>query len=81
MKKSKKQELEKRLREAGYPLQLSAIDFRLLQLIIGAVLFISIFLLLGSANLFSRILLAGVVGALGVYYPSFYLSVILKSAA
>ncbi|WP_099361064.1 type II secretion system F family protein [Fredinandcohnia onubensis] len=78
MASSKKRELERRLREAGYPLNMSAIDFRFLQLLIGGVLFLSVFLLLGSTAIFSRILLAGVVAALGIYYPSFYLSTIIK---
>ncbi len=78
MTSSKKRELETRLREAGYPLKLSAIDFRFLQLLIGGVLFLSIFLLLGSTAIFSRILLASLVAALGIYYPSFYLSTIIK---
>jgi len=78
MASSKKRELETRLREAGYPLKLSAIDFRFLQLLIGGVLFLSVFLILGSTAIFSRILLASVVAALGIYYPSFYLSTIIK---
>lgn len=78
MASSKKRELERRLREAGYPLNMSAIDFRFLQLLIGGVLFLSVFLLLGSTAIFSRILLASVVAALGIYYPSFYLSTIIK---
>ena len=78
MASSKKRELETRLREAGYPLKLSAIDFRFLQLLIGGVLFLSVFLILGSTAIFSRILLSSVVAALGIYYPSFYLSTIIK---
>nr|WP_304215324.1 type II secretion system F family protein [Fredinandcohnia onubensis] len=78
MASSKKRELERRLREAGYPLNMSAIDFRFLQLLIGGVLFLSVFLLLGSTAIFSRIILASVVAALGIYYPSFYLSTIIK---
>lgn len=78
MASSKKRELERRLREAGYPLKMSAIDFRFLQLLIGGVLFLSVFMLLGSTAIFSRILLASVVAALGIYYPSFYLSTIIK---
>jgi tight adherence protein C len=78
MASSKKRELERRLREAGYPLKMSAIDFRFLQLLIGGVLFLSVFLLLGSTSIFSKILLASVVAALGLYYPSFYLSTIIK---
>ncbi|MEH7391978.1 type II secretion system F family protein [Bacillus sp. JJ1474] len=77
---SRKKELEKRLREAGYPLKLSPIDFRFLQFLIGSVLFFVIYVLLGKAdaNIFSTTLLAGIVAALGMYYPSFYLSVIIK---
>ncbi|MEH7225127.1 type II secretion system F family protein [Bacillus sp. JJ1566] len=78
MASSKKRDLERRLREAGYPLKMSAIDFRFMQLLMGGVLFLSVFLLLGSSVLFSRILLASVVAALGIYYPSFYLSTIIK---
>ncbi|SEP63652.1 tight adherence protein C [Virgibacillus subterraneus] len=78
--KTRKKELEQRLREAGYPLKLSPIDFRFLQFLIGAFLFFVIFLLLGKTetSLFSVIVLAGVVALLGMYYPSFYISKITK---
>ncbi|MBS4196140.1 type II secretion system F family protein [Lederbergia citri] len=77
---SRKKDLEKKLREAGYPLKLTPIDFRFLQFIIGGVLFFIIYLLLtkSDANPLSSTLLAGIVAALGMYYPAFYLSVIIK---
>lgn len=77
---SRKKDLEERLREAGYPLHLSATDFRLLQLIIGFVAFFMMFLLLGKAEsgLFASLLLAGIITILAMYYPSFYLSKIIK---
>ena len=77
---SKKKELEKRLREAGYPLDMSPIDFRFLQLLIGAILFLGIYLLLMKTDtkIISIFLLASIIAVLGMYYPSFYLSVIIK---
>lgn len=77
---SQKKHLEQRLREAGYPLNLSSTDFRYFQLLLGFVPFVIVILLLGKieTNIFSSLLLAGIVAALGIYYPSFYLSVIIK---
>ena len=77
---SNKKNLDQRLREAGYPLNLSSTDFRFLQLLLGFVPFVILLLLLikSDTNLISSILLAGIVAALGIYYPSFYLSVIIK---
>lgn len=77
---SKKKNLEQRLREAGYPLNLSSTDFRFLQLLLGFVPFVILLLLLikSDTNIISSMLLAGIVAALGIYYPSFYLSVIIK---
>ena len=46
MPASKKKELEQRLREAGYPLDMSPIDFRFFQLLIGAILFLGLYVLL-----------------------------------
>lgn len=75
-----KKNLEQRLREAGYPLNMSSTDFRFFQLLLGFVPFIILILLLvkTETNIFSSILLASIVAALGIYYPSFYLSVIIK---
>ncbi|ASK61833.1 pilus assembly protein TadC [Virgibacillus phasianinus] len=80
MPATKKKELEQRLREAGYPLNLSSADFRFLQFVIGVVLFVMVYALLGKSGmtLLSSILLAGILSAIGMYYPSFYLSVIIK---
>ncbi|MFD1039283.1 type II secretion system F family protein [Virgibacillus byunsanensis] len=80
MPSSKKKELEQRLREAGYPLNMSSTDFRFLQILIGSVVFFTVYVLLGSgdAGMFSSILLAGVIAMLAMYYPSFYLSSIIK---
>ncbi|MGB2993128.1 MAG: type II secretion system F family protein [Paenisporosarcina sp.] len=77
---SQKKNLEQRLREAGYPLNLSSTDFRYFQLLLGFVPFVIVILLLVKieTNIFSSVLLAGIVAALGIYYPSFYLSVIIK---
>ena len=75
-----KKNLEQRLREAGYPLNMSSTDFRFFQLLLGFIPFIMLILLLVKleTNIFSSILLASIVAALGIYYPSFYLSVIIK---
>jgi tight adherence protein C len=75
-----KKNLEQRLREAGYPLNLSSADFRFFQVLLGFVPFVILILLLVKidTNIFSSILLAGIIAALGIYYPSFYLSVIIK---
>lgn len=77
---SQKENLEQRLREAGYPLNLSSTDFRYFQLLLGFVPFVIVILLLVKieTNIFSSVLLASIVAALGIYYPSFYLSVIIK---
>ena len=77
---SQKKNLEQRLREAGYPLNLSSTDFRYFQLLLGFVPFVIVSLLLVKieTNIFSSVLLASIVAALGIYYPSFYLSVIIK---
>lgn len=76
----RKRDLEQRLSEAGYPLNLSSTDFRFLQLLIGFVLFIilSLFLMKIDANIISSIMVAIIIATLGMYYPSFYLSVIIK---
>ncbi len=80
MPASKKKVLEQRLREAGYPLDMSPIDFRFLQLLIGAILFLGLYVLLlkTDTNIISIFLLASILAVLGMYYPSFYLSVIIK---
>src|SRR5690606_18807844 len=49
MTKAKKRDLENRLREAGYPLNMSPIDFRFLQIVIGFFIFTCIFLLFSWA--------------------------------
>lgn len=78
--KSKKEELELRLREAGYPLNLSSTDFKFLQFLIGFVVFFSLSLLLMKLDttILSSFLLAGLMAVIAMYYPSFYLSVIIK---
>ena len=75
-----KKNLEQRLREAGYPLNMSSTDFRFFQWLLGFVLFVILILVLVKieTNIFSSVLLASIVAALGIYYPSFYLSVIIK---
>lgn len=76
----KKKILEKRLREAGNPHDMSPVDFRFLQLLIGVFLFLAIHLLLMNTdtNFISTLLMASIIGVLGAYYPSFNLSVIIK---
>ncbi|MFC6038752.1 type II secretion system F family protein [Paenisporosarcina macmurdoensis] len=77
---SKKKNLDQRLREAGYPLNLSSTDFLFLQLLLGFVPFVILIILLIKldTNILSSLLLAGSIAALGIYYPSFFLSVIIK---
>ncbi|MGE6487447.1 type II secretion system F family protein [Paenisporosarcina sp. NPDC076898] len=79
-KASKKKDLDQRLREAGYPFNLSPTDFKFLQLLIWVVLFMMVFLLLirMDANILSSMVVAGILAAPGMYYPSFYLSVLIK---
>ncbi|WP_051353323.1 type II secretion system F family protein [Thalassobacillus devorans] len=68
-------ELERKLRDAGVSYSWTPIDFRLLQLLIGAILFMAAFLLFSKTaeNNLSLFLLSGALGGLGYYYPLFYL--------
>jgi tight adherence protein C len=79
MKPAKKKALEERLREAGYPMNLSA-DFQLLQFLAGAIVFLCLVpLMLGlGANLLSILLLATIMSALAMYCMSFYVSILIK---
>ncbi|WP_053367492.1 type II secretion system F family protein [Bacillus sp. FJAT-27245] len=72
-----KSELERKLREAGLPYSWSAVDFRLLQVLIGTILFVTGYMLFGkgSEKTLNALFLSLSFGALGYYYPSFYLSV------
>ncbi|WP_423799535.1 type II secretion system F family protein [Neobacillus sp. SAB-20_R2A] len=78
--KETKSDLERRLREAGLSYKWTPVGFRFIQILIGAVLFISSLLLFGklSDKFFALLLLAGAMGALGYQYPSFYLSSLKK---
>lgn len=80
MPTSKRKQLEQRLREAGYPLHMSSVDFRFLQVLVGLIILIGMYTLLGNAgtSLVSSLFLASVFAILGMYIPSFYLSVLIK---
>lgn len=71
-----KSELEQKLRDAGLPYSWTPVDFRLMQFLIGAMLFSLSILLFGKSteNTASLFLLSGSLAALGYYYPTFYLS-------
>ena len=77
---ARKKKLEQRLHEAGYPLKLSPTDFQFLQLLIGFVLFfiISLMLVKTGSTIISGLFMGCIIGAVGIYYPSFYLSVVIK---
>ncbi|MFC4767942.1 type II secretion system F family protein [Effusibacillus consociatus] len=68
--------LEKKLRDAGYPFQLTPADYKMLQVILGAVFFSVILLLfLPVSKDFGKIfVLALVAGVFGVLYPNYYLN-------
>lgn len=71
-----KSELEKKLRDAGYPPSLTAVEFRFLQTIFGAALFFITFLLcsLISNRILSITFFSVALSALGFYYPMFQVS-------
>lgn len=79
-KPAKKKALEERLREAGYPMNLTPTDFRLLQFLVGATVFLCFVLLLLKAGIHfvSISLLASVMSILAMYYLSFYISALIK---
>ncbi|GAX91526.1 type II secretion system F family protein [Effusibacillus lacus] len=68
--------LEKKLRDAGYPFQLTPADFKLLQLMLGAGFFLLILLLfLPLSKDIGRIFIFAVVGGtFGMMYPNYYLN-------
>lgn len=76
MRESSIIELEKRLDEAGRPYELTAIDFRLIQLTISTLLFFMAFLLFFPLveSIWSLCYFSGTLGLLGVYIPTFLLS-------
>ncbi|MEC5423999.1 type II secretion system F family protein [Virgibacillus sp. C22-A2] len=80
MPAARKKGLEDRLREAGYPMDLSASDFTFLRVILGIVLFFAVYMLLSgvTTSISAVFFLAGIISILGIYYPSFYLSSIIK---
>ncbi|RHW42540.1 type II secretion system F family protein [Neobacillus notoginsengisoli] len=69
-----KSDLEKKLLDAGV-VKWTAVDFRLLQLLAGLLLFFLGFLLFGrtTGKTMSLFLLSSALGGLGFYYPIFYL--------
>ncbi|MCM3709074.1 type II secretion system F family protein [Sporosarcina luteola] len=79
-KPAKKKALEERLREAGYPMGLTPTDFRLLQLLVGATVFLCFVLLLLKMGIpvISIVLLSSVMAILAMYYMSFYVSALIK---
>ncbi|WP_432357107.1 type II secretion system F family protein [Sporosarcina sp. UB5] len=79
-KPAKKKALEERLREAGYPMNLTPTDFRLLQFLVGATVFLSFVLILLQMNIpvISILLLASIMASLSMYYMSFYVSALIK---
>ncbi|OCA87510.1 hypothetical protein A8F94_06480 [Bacillus sp. FJAT-27225] len=75
-----KSELERKLRDAGLPYTWSPVDFRLMQLLIGTIVFFLSYLLFGKASgkILNVFFFSLSFAALGYYYPSFYLSVLKK---
>ncbi|MGM8212323.1 type II secretion system F family protein [Virgibacillus sp. W0430] len=73
---NKKNDLERRLREAGYPFKLTPVEFRLMQSIIGLLFFITVFAMISSISEspLSNLFLAGIMALLGMYFLSFYIS-------
>ncbi|CEG28315.1 type II secretion system F family protein [Bacillus sp. B-jedd] len=69
-----KSELEKKLLDAGL-FKWKAVDFRLMQILAGLILFFLGILLFGksSGKTLSLFMLSGALGGLGFYYPIFYL--------
>ncbi|WP_316571650.1 type II secretion system F family protein [Neobacillus sp. YIM B06451] len=69
-----KSEIEKKLLDAGM-FKWTAVDFRLLQVLSGLILFFLGFILFGGASgkTLSLFLLSSAIGGLGFYYPIFYL--------
>lgn len=78
--KEAKMDLERKLVEAGLSEKWTPVKFRFFQLLIGAFLFISCFLLFWrmAESLSTLLLLAGALGVLGYVYPTFYLGRLKK---
>ncbi|MCG7344142.1 type II secretion system F family protein [Sporosarcina sp. ACRSL] len=74
-KPAKKKALEERLREAGYPLGLTPIDFRLLQFLVGATVFlVHILVFMPFLTLFPLLFFSTSMAVLYMYNMSFYIS-------
>ncbi|SOC37272.1 type II secretion system F family protein [Ureibacillus acetophenoni] len=80
MSRSSIKELNKRIRDAGRPFNLTAIDFRVAQISIGLSVFFSfgLFIYLFTLNLSSAILLGIAIGGIAFILPSFYLDSLKK---
>lgn len=76
LSKESKHDLEKKLREAGFSYKWTPVNFRVLQLLAGIILFSLCLLLFGRATdkLTALFFMSGALGALGYFYPNFYLS-------
>ncbi|GGF23875.1 hypothetical protein GCM10010954_23460 [Halobacillus andaensis] len=77
LSKEAKSELDKKLRDAGVSYKWTAVDFRLIQILVTLILIFAGWILAGGAeaSFSSGLLMGGALGALGFYYPNFYLSV------
>ncbi|RUL49584.1 type II secretion system F family protein [Lysinibacillus antri] len=75
MSKGTMKELEKRVRDAGRPFQLTAVDFRVAQISLGIYVFLSsiFFIFLFTFNIFSSLIVATALGGIAFIVPSFYL--------
>lgn len=76
MSRQEMKDLEKKLREAGHPFGLTAVDFRLIQIGLGLGLFLLVFLMgfSGATSMGKLMLLATAVGIYGVVAPGLYLN-------
>ena len=75
MSKQSLKSIERKIRDAGYPFNWSPAEFRFLQLVLGLLFFLIIFilLLLLKANYEKIFILALLSGIFGVLYPNYYL--------
>ncbi|WP_252502115.1 type II secretion system F family protein [Sporosarcina sp. Marseille-Q4943] len=78
-KPAKKKALEERLREAGYPMGLTPTDFRLLQFLVGATVFLChILVFMQFINVISLLIFSTLMSILYMYCMSFYISTLIK---
>ncbi|MFC7063853.1 type II secretion system F family protein [Halobacillus seohaensis] len=75
--KETESELDRKLKGAGLAYRWTAVDFRLIQVLVTLLLFSfsMVLVLLGDGSFVTMVVFSGALGALGFYYPSFYLSV------